>query len=79
MEKVIRDLENAGFEIVTLEDLHPTADEEIISYMNQNNANVILNLPTQARFWYFTSVPNMVRFFEQGGKVDINNPEAILA
>lgn len=79
-EEVINTLKSNNFEIDTLEDVKQNPhDKEIYEYMKSKKVNILLANGCLARFWYFTNLENMCRYFRDGGKVGTHNHAYILA
>mgnify|MGYP007113987544 CR=1 FL=1 len=77
MKVRIEDLKKSGFEVYSYEELMkqnaPTRDEEILDEMGRIGADIILTNPSTARFWFFEDEESMLKYFENGGKVGVDN------
>lgn len=75
---IIKNLEDSGFEIYHRDDLEPELDEEIIDYMAEEGLDILLSHPSMARFWYFRDLDSMVKYFENGGQVSVDQHAQVL-
>lgn len=75
---IIKNLEDSGFEIYHRDELEPELDEEIIDYMAEEGLDILLSHPSMARFWYFRDLDSMVKYFENGGQVSVDQHAQVL-
>lgn len=73
MKVTIKDLKKNGFEVYSYEELNVTEDGEILDEMDRVGADILLSNPSKARYWFFEDEESMLKYFENGGKVDYNN------
>lgn len=77
MKVTIEDLKKNGFEIYSYEELikqnTPTRDEKILDEMDRIGADIILANPSIARYWFFEDEDSMLKYFENGGRVSVDN------
>lgn len=72
VNSMINDLKKNGFEITTreaMETIDVLEDRELVRDMKKAGCGILLSNHSMACYWCFTDIPNMVAFFENGGKV----------
>ena len=76
MKVTIEDLKKNGFEIYSYEEMREQnvpEDEEILDGMNRVGADVLLSNPHLDCYWFFKDTDSMLKYFENGEKVAIEN------
>lgn len=76
MKVTIEDLKKNGFEVYSYEEIteqNVLADEEILDEMDMVGANILLSNPHMARHWFFEDENSMLKYFENGGRVSVDN------
>ena len=80
----LENLENRGFEIITLEEIKKNnlktnySDDDLIETMEECGAQICLYNPYMARNWFFQDEQSMINYFENGGQVDFDNAETFI-
>ena len=76
MKVTIEDLKKNGFEVYSYGEImeqNVPEDEEILDEMDKVGADILLSNPSMARYWFFEDEDSMLKYFENGGKVGIDN------
>lgn len=76
MKVSINSLKKNGFEIYSYEELlkqNVLEDKDILDEMDRVGANILLSNPSMARYWFFEDEESMIKYFENGEKVGVEN------
>ena len=76
MKVTIEDLKKNGVEVYSYEEIREQnvpEDEEILDEMDRIGADSLLSNPHMARYWYFEDEDSMLKYFENDGKVGVDN------
>lgn len=76
MKVTIENLKKNGLEVYSYEDImiqNGPEDEEILNEMDRVGADILLSNPHTAHYWFFEDEDSMLKYFENGGKVGVEN------
>ena len=76
MKVIIENLKKNGLEVYSYEDImiqNGPDDEEILNEMDRVGADILLFSPHTAHYWFFEDEDSMLKYFENGEKVGVEN------
>ena len=76
MKVTIEYLKKNGLEVYSYEEIREQnvfEDEEILNEMDRVGADILLSSPHTPRYWFFEDEDSMLKYFKNGGKVEVEN------